>query len=90
MNKVVYTMKKYFRISKTFLVLAFLFSIYTASFSQPPPPPPPPSIGHGASGNQPGGGAPIGEGMFFLFGLAGLYGGKKLYDLRKTLKAKEL
>jgi len=74
---------------KAFLTLALLFSIHTVGVSQPPPPPPP-SIGHGSSGNHPGGGAPVGDGMFFLIGLAGIYGGKKMYDLRKTLKAKEL
>ncbi len=82
-------MNKYFKILKTFLALALLFSIQTVSFSQPPPPPPP-TIGHGAAANQPGGGAPIGDGMFFLIGLAGLYGGKKLYDLRKSPNAEEL
>lgn len=81
-------MKKYFKILKTFLALALLFSIHTVGFSQPPPPPP--SIGHGATSNQPGAGAPIGEGMFMLIGLAGLYAGKKLYDLRKTINSEEV
>jgi hypothetical protein len=82
-------MKKHFRIFKTLSVLALLFSIHTVSLSQPPPPPP--SVGHGAAGNNPpGAGAPIGEGMFLLIGLAGLYGGRKVYDLRKTLKNKEV
>lgn len=82
-------MKKHFRILKTLSVLALLFSIHTVSLSQPPPPPP--SSGHGAAGNNPpGAGVPIGEGMFLLIGLAGLYGGRKVYDLRKTLKSKEV
>lgn len=81
-------MRKYFNILKISLTLALFFSIQTVSLAQPPPPPPP-SI-HGGTKNVPGSGAPIGEGMFFLIGLAGLYGGKKMYDLRKKIKAKEL
>jgi hypothetical protein len=88
MYKVVYTMKKYFNILKICLVFALFFSIHTVSLAQPPPPPP--SIGHGGTGNVPGSGAPIGEGVFFLIGLAGIYGGKKMYDLRKPIKAKEV
>jgi hypothetical protein len=82
-------MKKYLNILKVCLCLTIFFSIHTVSLAQPPPPPPP-SIGHGGNGNVPGSGAPVGEGMFLLIGLAGFYGGKKMYDLRKTLKAKEL
>lgn len=82
-------MKKYFNILKISLVLTLLFSIHTVCLSQPPPPPP--NTEHGGTINSPpGGGAPIGDGMLFLIGLAGIYGGKKLYDLRKTLKTKEL
>lgn len=88
MQKANYTMKKHFKLLKFFFALALLFSIHTVSLSQPPPPPP--SGGHGQAGNQaPGAGAPIGEGMFLLMGLAGLYGGKKIFDLRKPLKVKE-
>jgi len=83
-------MKKYFNILKISLVLTLFFGIHTVSLSQPPPPPPP-SAGHGGTANSfPGGGAPIGDGMFFLIGLAGIYGGKKMYDLRKTLKTKDV
>ena len=82
-------MKKQFRLLKFFIAFTVLFSIHTVSLSQPPPPPP--SIGHGSSGNNPpGAGAPIGEGMFLLIGLAGLYGGKKMLSLRKSLKVKEI
>jgi len=51
------------------------------------PPIPPPN--HGNAGNAPGhaGGAPVGEGMLILIGLAGLYGGKKVYDMRKEVKS---
>lgn len=81
-------MKKYFKILKATLALALLLSINTISFSQPPPPPP--TVGHGTSGNAvPGGGAPIGDGLYLLIGLAGMYGGKKIYDLRKSLKVDE-
>jgi len=73
-------MRKYFLI---FVALTLLISIHTVSNAQPPPPP----NGHGLNNDQvPGGGSPIGEGMFLLFGLAGLYAGKKVYDLRKPLK----
>jgi hypothetical protein len=82
-------MKNYLNILKVCLGLTLFFSTHTVSLAQPPPPPPP-SIGHGGSTNVPGAGAPIGEGMFLLIGLAGIYGGKKMYDLRKTLKAKEV
>jgi len=79
-------MKKHFWIYQTFITLGLLICIHTVSLAQPPPPPP--SSGHGASGNAPpGGSAPIGEGMFLLIGLAGLYGGKKIYDLRQTVKS---
>jgi hypothetical protein len=43
-----------------------------------------PPDNHGAIGNQSGGGAPIGGGLFILMGLGVAYGGKKLYDHRKT------
>ena len=81
-------MKNPFRILITFMVISIVVGISTVGFTQPPPPPPP-SVGHGAAGNVPGGGgAPIGEGMYFLLGLAGLYGGAKVYEIRKSLKNK--
>jgi hypothetical protein len=87
--KVLCQMKHYLKILKIFAILTVLLSIHTGSIAQPPPPPP--SGGHGGVGNAPpGGGAPVGEGMFILIGLAGLYGGKKIYDARKTLKVKAL
>ena len=49
-------------------------------FAQNPPPPPP---GHGSTGNQQGGNAPIGSGLFILIGLGAAYGGKKIYDLKQ-------
>jgi len=44
----------------------------------------PPEDGHGLEGDQSGGGsAPIGSGIFILMGLGALYGGKKVYDIKK-------
>jgi len=43
-----------------------------------------PPADHGASTDQPGGGAPIGGGVFILLGLAAAYGGKKLYNQKKS------
>ena len=79
-------MKKHFIIFRSFLLLAFVFTLQNVSFSQPPPPP---TTQHGTGGNAPpggGGGAPIGDGLFFLVTMAGLYGGKKIYDARKTTR----
>jgi len=50
------------------LTMAFSLFAYN-SFSQGPPPPPS-GAGHGASGNQTGGNAPVGGGLVVL--LAGL------------------
>ena len=47
------------------------------------PPPPPPGSGHGQSGNQTGGNAPVGGGLFILLGLGAAYGGKKIYKILK-------
>lgn len=56
-------------------IMFFVVVTMTSIASSPPPPPP----AHGASGNQcTTGGAPVGEGLFILLGLAGLYGGYKL------------
>lgn len=83
-------MKNHFRIFAAFITLILLFSIHAESFATGPPPPPP-GGGHGEGGNQaPGSGAPVGEGMFILIGLAGLYGGKKVYNLRKKTQSEEL
>ena len=69
-------MKKY---SRTFL-FTLIFSLFAAiGFSQPPAPPT--GAGHGASGNQNGGNAPVGGGLFILLGLGAAYGSKKLYHM---------
>ncbi len=67
-------------------ILVILASVTTTSlFAQVPPPPPP---GHGSTGNQTGGNAPIGGGLFILMGLGAMYSGKKLYNMRKKNQEK--
>jgi len=62
-------------------LLIIIASVTTTNvFAQVPPPPPP---GHGQTGNQSGGNAPIGGGLFILLGLGAAYGGKKIYKLYK-------
>ena len=62
------------------LLFTIVFTLFAATgFTQPPPPPS--GAGHGASGNQTGGNAPIGGGLFILLGLGAAYGGKKLYSV---------
>ena len=67
---------------KTIITLLVIIATVTTInlFAQAPPPPPP---AHGATGNQNGGNAPIGSGIFILLGLGAAYGGKKVYDLKK-------
>jgi hypothetical protein len=71
-------MKKLYRL----IIIGLILTMATSAnlLAQAPPPPPP---GHGETGNQPGGNAPVGGGLFILIGLATDYGGKKLYNLRK-------
>jgi len=62
------------------LLFTIVFTLFAATgFTQPPPPPS--GSGHGATGNQTGGNAPIGGGLFILLGLGAAYGGKKLYRM---------
>lgn len=49
------------------------------TFSQPVPPPP---ANHGASGNQPGGGAPIDGGVSILLLMGAIYGTKKVFQIK--------
>jgi len=60
------------------VIIGLTFSL--DSIAQVPPPPPP---GHGETGNQSGGNAPIGGGLFILIGLGAAYGANKLYQSRK-------
>jgi hypothetical protein len=48
-------------------------------YAQPAPPPPT----HGASGNQPGGGAPIDGGLSILLLMGASYGAKKTIQIFK-------
>ncbi len=57
-------------------------TMLTTNIKADNPPPPP---GHGTSGNVPGGGAPIGSGLFILLGLGAVYSGKKIYEVSKKL-----
>jgi hypothetical protein len=68
-------MKKH--IQSTTIILLFTLMVLCVSpvvAQNPPPPPPPP---HGQSGNVPGGGAPIGEGLIMLVALGAAYGWRK-------------
>ncbi len=71
-------MKKY--IASILVTIAFSLFAFNG-FTQPPPPP---SGGHGQSGNQSGGGAPVGSGLVILLGLGAAYGGKKVLDLNSN------
>lgn len=62
------------------ITLIILTATATNIFAQDAPPPPP---NHGETGNQPGGNAPIGGGLFILLGLGAAYGGRKLYQIQK-------
>ncbi|HOI31531.1 MAG TPA: hypothetical protein PLC47_02100 [Bacteroidales bacterium] len=71
------------------LIKILLFALFALNasilFSQGAPPPPP--SGHGGDTNQPAGnGAPIGSGVGILLVLGAAYGGKKVWDYRKTLE----
>ncbi len=65
------------------ILAAFLIIVPFTLLAQPPHPP---GGGHGSTENDPVPGAPVGEGMLLLIGLAGLYGGKKTIDNRKAVK----
>ena len=62
-----------------FLTIIFQFIIVLVFAAEPPGPGGIP----GAEDPPLGGGAPIGEGLFFLLGLAVAYAGKKIYDFKK-------
>ena len=75
-------------IVKTLLITAFLIVAPALIFAQQPPHP---NGGiapvTGAGGNTPvGAGAPIDSGTILLIGLAGLYGGRKIYGIHKSLE----
>jgi len=66
------------KILNLLLVAAFV-TLSMGVIAQPPPPGNPSS---GGGGNTPvGTPSPVGSGMLLLIGMAGLYGGKKVYTL---------
>ena len=65
------------------VIITLFFTLLVFNRFSQVPPPPPSGAGHGASGNQNGGNAPIGSGLFILLGLGAAYGSKKLYTLNK-------
>jgi len=77
-------MKNSLKILATGLLIAGATMLTTTTNADNPPPPP----GHGETGNVPGGGSPIGSGLFILLGLGAAYGGKKFYNY-KNKKSKE-
>lgn len=73
-------MKKIKNILRVLIVILFVSAAYTVS-AQPPTPP---AGGDNTGSNKLGGNAPIGGGLFILLGLGAAYGGKKLYDIKKS------
>lgn len=71
------------KIIRKILLPLFMFIFTSALYAQGPPPPPP---DHGSGGNVPGGGAAITGGIGILLALGAAYGGKKVYDYRKSKK----
>ncbi len=75
---------KTIKLIKTAAIVVLLIGSGIVNAQNPP---------HPNSGGQPGsgntvvggqqGGAPVGSGTFLLIGLAGLYAGKKTYNLKK-------
>ena len=66
----------------TLLIAITTFITSNAKAAGPPPPPP----NHGTRGSVPGGGAPIGSGLFILLGLGAAYGGVKGYKFYQKKK----
>ena len=66
-------------ISRTFMLLSFVFLMGTAAIAQPPPP-----GQHGEPGDQQP--APIGSGLVILAALGAAYGARKVYVARKKLQ----
>lgn len=73
---------------KTTLILVFtlLIIICSQAQSQGPGEPPPPPGGHGTDDNQSPRGAPVGSGLMLLMTLAGAYGVRKYYTLKKNVR----
>ena len=78
-------MKKMKKLNKILLIVLITVAFTSVDiFAQSPGPPPPPS--HDATGNQEGGRAPIGGGLFILLGLGTAYGGFRGYKFYKKKK----
>ncbi len=72
---------------KFLIIFSLVFGLMFWSnntFAQADPP-----ANHGVTGNQQGGGAPIGGGLLILAGMGIAYGGKKMFDRNKSLPEKE-
>lgn len=65
---------------KKIIVIIVLALAPVLIYAQPVPPPP---SSHGASGNQPGGGAPIDGGLSILLIMGAIYGTKKTIQIFK-------
>ena len=74
-------MKRLFVIT---LILSFAI-LSLGAIAQPPPPPENP-VQSGANPHVGGAGAKVGSGMSLLIGMAGIYGGKKMYTIRRANK----
>jgi hypothetical protein len=64
------------------ILTVLLFALITSVnvYANDPPDP----FSEPSTGDQPvGGGAPIGSGLFVLLGMAAVYGGRKIYKLKK-------
>jgi len=74
-------------ITITFFTIAAVIFSANANAQGPPPPPGGGGTGTNNGGNQTGGNAPLGGGVFILTGLAAVYGCRKLV---KTFSKKDM
>ena len=66
---------------RAFFTVLFFAALFVAVAQEPPPPP----DTHGSTEDAPaGGGAPIGSGLIVLLSLGAAYGGRKIYDWKKS------
>jgi hypothetical protein len=71
------------KINLFFITLALLLFVgLSVSDAQGPPPPP---DTHGATGDQPANGAPIGTGIILMTGLFAAYAARKAWNARQKL-----
>lgn len=77
-------MKNISNILKVAFLVLIINGITGLSVRAQEPPPPPPA--HGSGGNVPGGGAPVGSGLFILTLLGAAYGAKKTLGNPKNVK----